>query len=136
MDAESNVDPRLINHLPLVEVIIGILRFRPLKRGGLLIIPDSSFHFLFHYPYGIPATLPQYYPYEALKRRVVINHGSTLGSLQSLESLLHASGCSLRVCTLGFGPLNHGNMALNNGIWHPKPRVTNIKGTNLKPLNA
>ena len=25
-------------------------------------------------------------------------------------------------------------MALNNGIWDPKPRVTNIQGTNLKSL--
>ena len=24
-------------------------------------------------------------------------------------------------------------MALNKSIWHPQPRVTNIKGTNLKP---
>ena len=26
-------------------------------------------------------------------------------------------------------------MVLNNGIWDPKPRVTSIKGTNLKFLN-
>ena len=26
------------------------------------------------------------------------------------------------------------NMALNKGTWDPKPKVTNIKGTNLKPL--
>ena len=25
-------------------------------------------------------------------------------------------------------------MVLNKGIWEPKPRVTNIKGTNLKSL--
>ena len=34
--------------------------------------------------------------------------------------------------------MEHGpwNMALNNGIWDPKPRVTNNKGTNLKSLIA
>ena len=26
-------------------------------------------------------------------------------------------------------------MALNKGIWDPKPRFTNIKGTNLKSLS-
>ena len=36
---------------------------------------------------------------------------------------------------LKFGPLNHGRW-LNNCIWAPKPRVTNIKGTNLKSLNV
>ena len=42
--------------------------------------------------------------------------------------------CTLSVCTLGFGS-KAWNMALNKGIWDPKPRVTNIKGTNLKSLS-
>ena len=42
--------------------------------------------------------------------------------------------CTLRVCTLGFWVPKPWNMALNNGIWDPKLRGTNIKGTNLKSL--
>ena len=37
---------------------------------------------------------------------------------------------------LGFGTLNHGMLALNKGIWDPKPRVANVKGTNLKSLTS
>ena len=43
--------------------------------------------------------------------------------------------CTRRVCTLGFWAPKPWNMALNEGIWDPKPRVTNIKGTNLKSLS-
>ena len=42
--------------------------------------------------------------------------------------------CALRVCTLGFWVPKPWNMALNKGIWDPKLRGTNIKGTNLKLL--
>ena len=41
---------------------------------------------------------------------------------------------TLRVCTLGFWVPTPWNMALNKGIWDPKLRGTNIKGTNLKSL--
>ena len=41
---------------------------------------------------------------------------------------------TLGVCTLGFWVPKPGNMALNKGIWDPKLRGTNIKGTNLKSL--
>ena len=43
---------------------------------------------------------------------------------------------TLRVCTLGFWVPKPWNMALNKGIWDPKLRGTNIKGTNLKSLNG
>ena len=43
---------------------------------------------------------------------------------------------TLRVCTLGFWVPKPWNMALNQGIWDPKLRGTNIKGTNLKSLNV
>ena len=43
---------------------------------------------------------------------------------------------TLRVCTLGFWVPKPWNMALNKGIWDPKLRGTNIKGTNSKSLNA
>ena len=39
---------------------------------------------------------------------------------------------TLRVCTLGSWVPKPWNMALNKGIWDPKLRGTNIKGTNLK----
>ena len=42
--------------------------------------------------------------------------------------------CTLRVCTLWFWVPKPWNMALNKGIWDPKLRGTNIKGTNLKSL--
>ena len=42
--------------------------------------------------------------------------------------------CTPRVCTLGFGAPTPWNMALYKGIWVPKPKVTNIKGTNLTSL--
>ena len=42
--------------------------------------------------------------------------------------------CSLRVCTLGFWAPKQWNMAFNRCIWDPKPRVTNIKGTNSMSL--
>ena len=41
---------------------------------------------------------------------------------------------TLRVCILGFWVSKSWNMALNKGIWDPKLRGTNIKGTNLKCL--
>ena len=43
---------------------------------------------------------------------------------------------TLRVCTLGFWVPEPWNMALNKGIWDPKLRGTNIKGTNLKYLSV
>ena len=43
--------------------------------------------------------------------------------------------CTLRfVITLGFWVPKLWNMALSKGIWDPKLRGTNIKGTNLKSL--
>ena len=42
--------------------------------------------------------------------------------------------CTLKVCTLGFWVPKPWNMALNKGIWDPKLRGTNIKGTNLTSL--
>ena len=42
--------------------------------------------------------------------------------------------CTLRVCTLWFWVPKPWNMALNKGIWDPKLRGTNLKGTNLKSL--
>ena len=39
--------------------------------------------------------------------------------------------CTLRVCVP-----KPWNMVLNKGSWDPKPRFTNIKGTNLKSLNV
>ena len=42
--------------------------------------------------------------------------------------------CALGVCTLGFWAPKPWNMALNKGICDPKPKVTNIKDTNLKSL--
>ena len=44
--------------------------------------------------------------------------------------------CTLKVCTLGFWVPKPWNMALNKGIWDPKLRGTNIKGTNLKSLSG
>ena len=44
--------------------------------------------------------------------------------------------CTLRVCTLGpwvWVP-KPWNTVLNKGIWDLKPRVTNIKGANIKCL--
>ena len=35
---------------------------------------------------------------------------------------------------LGFWVSEPWNLALKKGIWDPKPRVTNMKGTSLKPL--
>ena len=39
------------------------------------------------------------------------------------------------LCTLGFWVPKLWNMALNKGIWDPKRKGTNSKGTNLKSLN-
>ena len=43
---------------------------------------------------------------------------------------------TLRVCTLGFWVPKPWNITLNKGIWDPKLRGTNIKGTNLKSLTC
>ena len=44
--------------------------------------------------------------------------------------------CTLGVCTLGFGSLNHGIWPLLRVIiWDPESRGTKIKGTNLKSLS-
>ena len=42
--------------------------------------------------------------------------------------------CTLGGCTLGFGSLNHGIWSLLIVFGAQKPRVPNIKGTNLKSL--
>ena len=41
------------------------------------------------------------------------------------------------MCTLGLGfwDPKSWNMALNKGTWDPKPRGTNLEGTNLKSLS-
>ena len=40
--------------------------------------------------------------------------------------------CTLGGCTLGCGAPKPWKMALTNGIWDAKPRIANIKRTNLK----
>ena len=66
---------------------------------------DSSFHFLFHYPYIIPIFTPMllYYPYKALKRGGFMNHRVLRFRLQGFQLRARPTGQRPIVYGLGFG---------------------------------